>query len=442
VPVEIPEIEYARNGDVSIAYQVIGDGPMDLLVIPFLNNLEYAWEDPLWPSVYERLNAFSRVIMFDKRGTRLSDRFGELPKLEVRMDDLRAVLDNVDSERAALVGSMEENHLAALFAATYPDRTSALVLYNPEARVISAPDYPWGRTREDWSQLVELVGENWGSNEFFDDMLRSTDPTLAEDADFRRWYATHFRLAASPGSAAAFYRMMMETDIRDVLPAIRVPTLVCYREDHRGPSTFVAERIPNALAVEFPGIGYFASAPPELFDEIEEFLSGGLVDREPDRVLLTLLFTDIVGSTELAARLGDREWRALLEKHDATVRRDLDRFRGHEANTTGDGFLATFDGPARGIRCASAIRDSVSKLGLEIRAGLHTGECELVRGDVAGIAVHTAARVAALAGPGQLLVSSTVKDLVAGSGMEFDFVGDHELKGVPGEWRLFVVRDS
>ena len=436
---EIPETRYARSGDVSIAYQVIGDGPIDLLVIPFLNNIEYAWVHPLWPSVYERLNAFSRVIMFDKRGTGQSDRFGELPTLEVRMDDLRAVLDGVGSGQAALVGSMEGNHLAALFAATYPERTSALVLYNPEARVVSAPDYPWGRSTEEWTRLVERVGGSWGRQDFFDDMLRATDPTLAEDEEFRRWYAAHFRFAASPGSAAAFYRMMMETDIRDVLPAIRVPTLVCYREDYRGPSEYVAGKIPSAQAVEFPGIGYFASAPPEVFDQIERFLSGGLVEREPDRVLLTLLFTDIVGSTELAARLGDRDWRALLGRHDAAIRRELERFRGHEANTTGDGFLATFDGPARAIRCASAIRAVVHELGLDIRAGLHTGECELAGGEVAGIAVHTAARVAALAGSGQVLVSSTVKDLVAGSGLSFQDRGEHELKGIPGQWRLYAV---
>jgi class 3 adenylate cyclase/pimeloyl-ACP methyl ester carboxylesterase len=440
--VQIPDVEYARSGDVSIAYQVIGDGPLDLLVIPFINNLEYAWAHPLWPRVYERLTAFSRLIMFDKRGTGLSDRFGELPTLEVRMDDLRAVLDEVGSDRAALIGFGEGNHLAALFAATYPERTSALVLYNPVARYISAADYPWGQTKEEWSRLVERVGENWGKQAFFDDMLRSMDPILAEDAEFRRWHAALFRLSASPGSAAVFYRMMMETDVRDVLPAIRVPTLVCYRDDYSGPSKFVAERIPSAQAVEFPGIGYFASARTEVFDEIERFLSGGLVDREPDRVLVTLLFTDIVGSTELATRLGDRDWRGLLEKHDAVVRRELERFRGHEANTTGDGFLATFDGPARGIRCASAIRAAVREVGLEIRAGLHTGECELAQGKVAGIAVHTAARVAALAGSGEVLVSSTVKDLVAGSGIEFESIGDHELKGVPGEWRLFVVRDA
>ena len=406
---EQPDIEYAKSGDVSIAYQVIGDGPIDVLLVPFLNNLEYAWAHPLWPRVYERLAAFSRVIMFDKRGTGLSDRFSELPTLEVRMDDLRAVLDDIGSERTALLGSMEGNHLAALFAATYPERTSALVLYDPVARFIAAPDYPWGETEEGWQLLVEQVAENWGRQAFFDDMLLAADPKLAEDEEFRRWYAAHFRLAASPGSAAAFYRMMMDTDIREVLPAIRVPTLVCYREDFRGPSTFVAERIPSARAVEFPGIGYFASAPPEVFDEIERFLSGRLVEREPDRVLLTLLFTDIVGSTELAARLGDRDWRGLLEKHDAAVRRGLEQFRGHEVNTTGDGFLATFDGPARAIRCACSIRDDMAALGLEIRSGLHTGECELVGDDVAGIAVHTAARVAALAGPGEVLVSSTVE---------------------------------
>ena len=439
---EAPEIEYARNGDVSIAYQVIGDGPIDLLLVPFINNLEYAWTHPLWPRAYERLASFSRLVSFDKRGTGLSDRFGELPTLETRMEDLRAVLDAVGSERAALLGSFEGNHLAALFAATYPERTSALVLYNPVARFVSAPDYPWGQTREEWGRLVELVAERWGQRAFFEDMLRSTDPSLAEDEAFRRWYVSQFRVAASPGSAAAFYRMMMETDIRDVLPAIRVPTLVCYRDDYAGPSGFVAERIPSARAVEFPGIGYIASAPPEVFDEIERFLSGRLVDRERDRVLLTLLFTDIVGSTELAARLGDRGWRTLLEQHDVAVRRELERFRGNEVNTTGDGFLATFDGPARAIRCACAIRDVVRELGLDVRAGLHTGECELVGEEVAGIAVHTAARVAALAGPGEVLVSSTVKDLVAGSGTEFEHRGDQELKGVPGEWRLFAVRDG
>jgi len=441
--VEPPDVEYARSGDVSIAYQVIGDGPIDLLLIPFINNLEHAWTHPLWPRAYERLASFSRLVVFDKRGTGLSDRFRELPTLETRMDDLRAVLDAIGSERAALLGSFEGNHLASVFAATYPERTSALVLYNPVARFVTAPDYPWGQTREEWGRLVRLVGESWGRREFLEGMLRSVDPTLAKDEEFRRWYVAQFRLAASPGSAAAFYRMMMETDIRDVLPVIRVPTLVLHREDYGGPSRFVAERIASARAVEFPGIGYFASAPPEVFDEIERFLGGlGDDEREPDRVLVTVLFTDIVGSTELAARLGDRGWRTLLEQHDAAVQRELERFRGHVVNTTGDGFVATFDGPARAIRCAGAIRDTVSELGLKVRAGLHTGECELVRGEVAGIAVHTAARVAALAGPGEVLVSSTVKDLVAGSGTEFEDRGEQQLKGVPGEWRLFAVRDG
>jgi class 3 adenylate cyclase len=437
--VQIPDVQYARSGDVAIAYQVIGEGAIDLVWVPFLWNLEYAWYHPIPVRFFERLATFSRLIVLDKRGTGLSDRFRDLPTLETRMDDLRAVLDEVGSERAALLGSFEGAHLTSVFAATYPERTLALLLYNPVARFVEARDYPWGLSEDEWRSLVRDVAANWGSRDFLERHLASVDPTLAEDEEFRRWFVTFFRLGASPGAAAALHRMMMETDVRDILPAIRVPTLVIYREDYREPSCFVAGQIPGAEALEVPGKGYVPSAPPEVFEQIERFLACLGEEAEPDRVLATVLFTDIAGSTERAADLGDRSWRELVVRHHALVRRELTRFRGDEVDTAGDGFFAAFDGPARAIRCACAIRDAVQPLELEVRAGLHTGECELVDGKIGGIAVHTGARVAAEAAPGEVLVSSTVKDLVAGSGIEFEDRGTHELKGVPGAWRLYAV---
>jgi class 3 adenylate cyclase len=435
-----PEIQYTRSGDVAIAYQVLGEGSVDLVFVPFVTNLAYVWEGRAWREFFTRLAESSRVILFDKRGTGLSDRPRELPTLEARMDDVRAVLDAVGSESAALLGSLEGCQMAALFAATYPERTRALVLQNPSARVVTSPDYPWGLPVEEWHRRLREVREHWGEREFLERLGAQLNPRLAEEDDeYLRWLVTLWRLAASPASAYAFYRMWMETDIRHVLPAIRVPTLVLYRQPQEGSSLYVAERIPGARSIALPGSAEGLLEDLAVAEETERFLLELGGQEEPERVLTTVLFTDIVGSSDRAAALGDRAWRELLEQHHALVRRNLVRYRGEEVDTAGDGFVASFDGPARAIRCARAIVEAVGELGLKVRAGLHTGECELLDGKVAGIAVHTGARVAAEAGPDEVLVSSTVKDLVAGSGLAFQDRGTHELKGVPGEWRLYAV---
>ena len=439
-----PETRYARSGDVNIAYQVVGKGPLDLVfVMGWVSHLDYFWEEPSFARFLSRLASFSRLILFDKRGTGLSDRvsLNELPTLEQRMDDVRAVMDAVSSERAALMGVSEGGPLCALFAATYPERTAALVMIGAYARRVWAPDYPFGATREHYDAFLEDVARNWGGPVG----LAARAPSLVDDERFRDWWATYLRMSASPGAAFALTKMNAEVDVRHVLPTISAPTLVVHRTgDLSLPvegARFMAEEIPGARLFELPGDDHlpFVGDQDEILDEVEEFLTGVRRGPEPDRVLATVLFTDVVGSTERAAELGDQRWQVLLAQHNALVRRELDRWRGREIDTSGDGFLATFDGPARAIRCACAIRDSVGGLGLEIRAGLHTGEIQLVGDDVAGIAVHLGARVAALAGGSEVLVSSTVKDLVAGSGIEFEERGEHELKGVPGEWRLYAV---
>lgn len=441
-----PEILYARSGDVSIAYQVIGEEPRDLVVIRgSLSQLTSVWEQPLFVRHLERLASFSRVLMFDKRGMGLSDRLRDVPTLESRMDDVRAIMDDAGSDEAVLFAAHEGARIAALFAATYPERTAGLVLFDPSAKGRRSDDYPWAPSDEEWRRRLRDVGEGWGTAGFFEEFLRDYSPSVCEDEEFKLWYIRHMRQSASPGAAVAFQRMVMEGDVSDVLPAIRVPTLVLHRTASAGSAAYVAERIPGAERREIPALvdGYSWADPDGnaiLLEEIEAFVGrlGGTV--EPERVLGTFLFTDIVGSTEHAASLGDAEWKRLLGRHHAVVRRRLGEFRGAELNTTGDGFLASFDGPGRAIRCACRVRDDVSTLGLQIRAGLHTGEAELVDGNVGGIAVHTAARVSALAGASEVLVSSTVKDLVAGSGIEFEDHGEHTLKGVPGEWRLYAVR--
>jgi class 3 adenylate cyclase/pimeloyl-ACP methyl ester carboxylesterase len=428
----IPETHYARSGDVSIAYQVVGEGPLDLVFTPFFGNIRFAWENPSLARFFERLASFSRLVLFDKRGTGLSDRPRVLT-LETQMDDIRAVLDAVGSDRAALLGGVQGSQLTALFAATYPERTRALVLHHPHASPIDLPLAP--------PQTPEEARERWGTLELSDEVIGTMWPSMAHDEDTRRWHADYMRLAASPGAAAEFFRMLQDTDISDVLPTIRVPTLVMYRARRRESSLRVAALIRDAKSVQVPGddLAIWADEAPAL--EIEHFLSGGEATPVPDSVLTTVLFTDIVGSTERAATLGDTAWRDLLERHHAAVRRQLARFRGAELDTAGDGFFATFDGPARAIRCAQAVLFDMSELGLDLRAGLHTGECELHDGKLTGIAVNIGARVAAQAQPGEVLVSSTVKDLVAGSGIEFEDRGTAELKGVPGEWRLYAVTE-
>ena len=431
----IPEIEYTRSGDVSIAYQAFGDGPRNIVFSPQFSNLVFPWDNPDWRGLYERLSSFARVIIFDKRGVGLSDRPRDLGPLETRMDDIRAVIDAVGAERVTLLGTGEGGQSCALFAATYPERTEALVLVNTPARAVQAEDYPYGATEDEWRAHLRTVRERWGSRDYFEGLARQIDPQA--DEEFVEWFVTCQRFCASPGAALNLYRVYGETDLRDVLPTVRAPTLAFYSPANREVVVDLAGRVSGARTVELRAPGF--KAFEEVTREVEHFPASLEAEPLPDTVLATLLFTDIVGSTERAATLGDREWRAVLDRHHTLVRRELGRFRGEEKDTAGDGFFATFDGPARAIHCAKAVAAGVRELGLEVRAGVHTGECELHDGKVAGIAVAIGARVAAQAGPGEVLVSSTVKDLVAGSGLEFEGRGAHELKGVPGEWRLYAV---
>jgi pimeloyl-ACP methyl ester carboxylesterase len=434
------ETRYAQSGDVSIAYQVVGDGPIDLVLAPgFTSHLELLWQEPSAARFFTRLASFARLIRFDKRGTGLSDRVA-VPSLEQRIDDIRAVMDAAGAERAALMGISEGGAMCMLFASTYPARTSALVLYASFARLTSAPDYPWGRPPDALAGRIEKRRSTWGTGA----TVALFHPSRAGDPAYLEWAAAYERQSASPGAVAALMRMNDEIDVRHILPAIGVPTLVIHR---RGDAVVevehgrhLAERIPNAKYVELPGVDHSPFRDPDsLVDEIEEFVTGARRSADIDRVLATVMFTDIVDATARASALGDRAWRDVLENHHAVVRRDIARFNGREIDTAGDGFLAAFDGPARAVRAASAIAADVRALGLDIRAGLHTGECEVANGKLAGIAVHIGARVAALAQPGEVLVSQTVKDLVVGSGLGFHDRGAHTLKGVPSEWRLYAL---
>jgi class 3 adenylate cyclase len=444
-----PETQYARSGDVSIAYQVVGDGPFDLVFVPgAVSHTELGWKVPAWAEFYRRLASFSRLIVFDKRGTGMSDRVAGAPTIETRMDDVRAVTDAVGSERAAVLGLSEGAPMSVVFAATYPERAWALVLCGAHIRSLWAPDFPAGWTEEEWDRGSEEDRRRWGEPEYMRELVQSIGPTL--DEENLQGLVTIFRQGLSPGASAALNRMNKDIDVRDVLPAIRLPTLVVNRTDEaawlREGSRVAARLIPGARHVELPGTDHvpFAGDSESYLRTIEEFLAETWEERaweeaEPDRVLATVLFTDIVGSTAKAAELGDARWGELLGAHQSLIRRQLTRFRGTELDTAGDGFFASFDGPARAIRCACAVTEAVKEVGLEVRAGLHTGECELLDNKVGGIAVHIGARVAKEAGPGEVLVSSTVKDLVAGSGIAFLDRGVVELKGVPGEWRLFAV---
>jgi class 3 adenylate cyclase/pimeloyl-ACP methyl ester carboxylesterase len=438
-----PETRYARAGDVRVAYQVVGEGPRDLVLAPgFVSHLELAWEHPPYERFMRRLAAFARVIVFDKRGSGLSDPVGAAATIEERIDDIRAVMDAAGSERADVFGWSEGALMASVFAAGCPERVSAIVLYGSFARGTPAEGYPWAPAPEAWElALREDDDETWGRGL----SLLMLAPSAFEDEPLVRWWGRFERLSMSPTMARAALRLCMQLDIRDVLPTIRVPTLVIHRVDGvpivEG-ARWIAEQIPDARFVELPGDDHWPwiSQPDEIVDEVEEFLTGERHELEPDRVLATVLFTDIVGSTARAAALGDRRWRDLLEQHDRLVRRELERHRGRAVKTTGDGVLATFDGPARAISCARAICERVRPLGIEARAGVHTGECELRNGDVGGIAVHIGARVADMAGPGEVVVSGTVKDLVVGSGLAFSERGTHSLKGAPGEWHLYALK--
>ena len=440
-----PETRYARSGDAHIAYQIVGDGDLDLVLLPgAFSHVEHQWEEPSFARFLHRLAAFSRLIVLDVRGTGLSDRAADLPTLEEQIDDVLAVLDAVGSERAALFGLSQGGGLAMLCAAAHPARTSALVLFGAYARSVWAEDFPWGRAPEEYDELMHLADEGWGSGVF----LPLVAPSVATDASFTVWWAKQERLSGSPGAILAFLRAQREADVRHVLPAIQAPTLVIQRRDdaYRRPEhgRYLAETIPDATYVELPGRDNlpYVGDQDAVLDEVQEFLTGVRHGAEPDRLLATVLFTDIVGAAARAAELGDRAWRDLLERHNAVVRRELERGRGREVDTAGDGFLATFDGPARAIRTAYAIAEHIQALALDVRSGLHTGEVELVGDDVRGIAVHIGARTAALAGAGEVLVTSTVKDLVAGSGIDFEAKGMRALKGVPGKWRIFRVTSA
>jgi class 3 adenylate cyclase len=437
----MPETKYTKSGDTHIAYQVSGDGPFDLVFVPgFVSHLEAQWEDPDSATMLRRLSGFSRLIRFDKRGTGLSDR-GPIPTLEQRMDDVRAVMDAVGSERAALLGISEGGPMSLLFAATYPSRTRSLVLYGSYARRAWAPDHPVGRTTSDMEKLFGVMEREWGGPVG----IETWAPSRVGDERYKRWWSNYLRQAASPGAAISVMRMNMEIDVRHVLSSIRVPTLILHRTGDRltpvGQGRYLASKVPGAMYVELPGDDHspFAGDMARLIDEVEEFLTGVRAGAEDNRILATVMFTDIVGATERAVAAGDSRWRDLLAQHHAAVRRELARFRGREIDTAGDGFLATFDGPARAVRCAARVVDAVTPLGLQIRAGLHTGECEMLGDKVSGIAVHVGARVAGLAGASEVLVSSTVKDLVAGSGLRFEPRGIQTLKGVPGDWPIFAL---
>jgi class 3 adenylate cyclase len=424
---------YTRSGDASIAYQVLGEGPIDLVVVNGpASHLELLWEEPATAHCFERLASFSRLVLFDRRGTGLSDPVSRPPTLEQQMDDLSAVLDAAGTERTALFGASDLG-LCALYAATYPDRVTALVLsgVGPKGGLTMTPEVR--------SQFLDAIESNWGDGT----LLTLFAPSKVGNHAFEEWWGRMQRSAVSPGMARQLMEMISETDLRAVLPSIKVPTLVTHiTGDRLVPVELgreVAELIPDARFLEYEGDDAYAWTDMPALDDIEEFLTGRRADPEVDRVLATVMFTDIVGSTEAAARLGDQRWRELLSDHHTMVRLELGRWRGNEIKTIGDGFLATFDGPARAVRCAEAIRASVRSLGLELRAGLHTGECELVGSDVAGIAVHIGARVMSEAAPGEILASSTVKDLVVGSGLEFADRGLHALRGLPEQWHLYAL---
>ncbi len=438
-----PETRYAKTvDDVHIAYQVLGDGPVDFVYIgPWFTHLEYRWEQPRYARFLRRIASFSRLILFDRRGMGMSDAvpIDRLPDPETRMDDIRVVLDAVGSERAVIYGGSESGALAMLFAASHPDRTAALVIHGSYPSAKRGPDTPWGWTFEYFEEQTAAIEGSWGTEEFF---LREF-PQMSDDAQLLRFFASYARHAMSPGAAVAAWRMEWETDVRDILSAIHVPTLILHRRgDEPQAHRYIAEHIPGAEYVELPGDEHipFLGDQDSVLNEIERFVKGVRSEEASlDRVLATVLFTDIVGSTEKASGLGDTGWREVVERHHATIRSLLARYRGVEVDTAGDGFFATFDGPARAVKCARAMSDAMGVHDLQIRAGVHTGEVETIDGKAGGLAVVIGARIGALATASEVLASSTVKDLTAGSGLVFEDAGEHELKGVPDRWRLYRV---
>jgi class 3 adenylate cyclase len=443
--VDVPEVRYARSGDVSIAYQVVGEGPRDLIFVRGITgDLLSTWEHPLLVRHVLGLAENGRMLLLDKRGTGLSDRVAGVPTLETRMDDIRAVMDAADSERVVLWSGMEGSRTTTLFAATYPERTSALVTLNPSAKGHATPDYPWAPSEAEWRRTLQEVHDGWGTRDYFRRLLRQQGPAMDGDEEFLDWFVTHMRRSLSPGAAMAFHRMTMEADVSDVLPSVRVPTLVLSSVAAREPSAYFARHIPNAELRELPHMrGEFTWVDDACHEEtmaaVREFIGRLGRPEESDRILATVLFTDIVGSTEKQVELADRGWHELVKRHHATVRESLTRWRGVENDTAGDGFYATFDGPARAIRCGLEVIQRVRELGIEVRVGVHTGECEVIDDKYGGLTVSIGARVASNAAPSEVLVSRTVKDLVAGAGLEFEDRGEHELKGVPDAWRLYRV---
>jgi pimeloyl-ACP methyl ester carboxylesterase len=441
VEVDAPT-RYADSNGVNIAYQVHGEGELDVVFVPgFVSHVELLWDSPMVTRFLGRLASFARLVVFDKRGQGLSDRPGDPPTLEESMDDLRAVLEAAGCEQAAVFGISEGGPMSMLFAASYPERVSSLVLYGTYARLVTSADFPLGMPSEALDRWGEVIREEWGGPVG----LRFWAPSAVGNTEFERWWARLLRQGTSPAGAIALMDLYREIDVRGILASIDVPALVVHRAEDRviqiDQGRFLAERIPGARLVELPGGDHLAWTEDQdaLLDEVEEFLTGSRRAHEPERALATVLFTDIVASTEIAARLGDRHWRDLLGRHDAIVRRQLGIHRGREVKTLGDGFLATFDGPARAIRCARDIVAAEREIGLDVRAGIHSGEVELIGDDVGGMAVNIGARIGALADPGEVLVSSTVRELVVGSGLDFAERGAHALKGAPDEWRLFAV---
>jgi pimeloyl-ACP methyl ester carboxylesterase len=440
----VPQTSYAKSGELNIAYQVVGEGPFDLVYVPgFVSNIELMWEQPRLAQVLNHLASFCRLILFDKRGTGNSDRVGlsDLPTIETRMDDLRAVMDAAGSERAALFGHSEGGCMCIVFAATYPERTRALITYGSFAKRLRSDDYPWAPAFDDRMAAIVATEREWGGPV---DMSFYA-PSVAGDVQFAESFATYMRRSASPGAAAALMRMNSFVDVRPILPILRVPTLVLQANGDQDvrveEGRYLAAHIPGARYFELPSGDHlwYVSHEAEILGEIQEFLTGTRPLPDADRFLATVLFTDIVNGTTKAAELGDRGWRALVERHHALIRTELQRHRGVEVDTAGDGFFATFDGPARAVRCGLAIRDQVRDLGIEIRAGLHTGECELIAGKTGGIAVIIGSRVREQAAPGQVVSTGTVKDLVSGSGLHFESLGARRLKGVPEDWQIFAA---
>jgi class 3 adenylate cyclase len=450
--VDPPETHYAKTVDgVHIAYQVVGDGPVDLVFVTWLLNVEKAWSWARTARTFRRMATFSRLILLDRRGTGMSDHAidkNQAFSLEVRMDDIRAVMDAAGSERAVLFGVEEGFALAAIFAATYPQRTVGLVSYGAAARNLWAPDYPWGAPEEEYDADAAAVERNWGTKALARDWATFVFPEDVDDEETITEFASFMRSGGGPGDAVSWFAVDRDMDVRDVLPTVRVPTLVIHRTDDRAYSIengrYIARHIPGATLAELPGSQHAWSGHDDLLDEVETFVSKlRREEAEFDRVLASILFTDIVGATKTVAELGDYDWKMLVERHHAVVRGLLTRYRGTEVDTAGDGFFATFDGPARAVRCATAIVAQVGALGMAVRTGVHTGEVETIAGKVGGLAVNIASRVGALAGPSEVLVSQTVKDLVAGSGLTFEDRGEHELKGIPDHWHLYgVVSES